>query len=160
MDITEHLCASVRVAGMPVPKFDCNIEGQRLKRFLSQLASLSLCTGITDTDLQAFAKLPTGGNQRYYLHISHHFGSTQTHTSCIRSRECEGIAHGPICSKCIPIKKILLDIQRKSEENSDRPIHKNDPMHDVPLKAKKHIKSLRQEVKNLHTVMENDCHIR
>ena len=65
-----------QVFGMSATHLDNKVGTIPLKSYLTQLDALHACPGVTDPELQQFAKMPTTANksaQTYFLHATYSF---------------------------------------------------------------------------------------
>ncbi|PVD27085.1 hypothetical protein C0Q70_12236 [Pomacea canaliculata] len=67
---TTGLLANVSVFQMPAPWLARDIEMVRLKTFLKELGEKTLCTGVTETDLQTLAEIKIT-DEKYFRHITY-----------------------------------------------------------------------------------------
>lgn len=157
--ISFDLCSSVTVMGMPVPHLNRNLEGLRLKDYLSQLTVLNVCQGVKSQQVLEFAKLPadTTAKDSYFLHISYQFANgNPCNTSCVRSKECHVLSEADVCIKCQETEKKLSAKQTQSQENIQVPLKLNDPLHATSTKKLKvALKFVHQQEKKLRQKLES-----
>ncbi|XP_025100752.1 uncharacterized protein LOC112567993 [Pomacea canaliculata] len=122
---TTGLLANVSVFQMPAPWLARDIEMVRLKTFLKELGEKTLCTGVTETDLQTLAEIKIT-DEKYFRHITYVYENGKICSySCVRATTCLLMVSTAetTCKDCLLVKKTLHE--RKNRQEAIKP---NDPL--------------------------------
>ncbi|XP_025107650.1 uncharacterized protein LOC112572277 [Pomacea canaliculata] len=146
------LQANVSVFQIPAPWFARDIEMVRLKIFLKELGEKTLCTAVTETDLQPLAEIEIT-DKKYFRHITNIYenGKLCSH-SCVRATTCSLLVSGAeaTCKDCLLVKKTLYEKKSRQEARCQEAIRPNDSLQGIPYdKLKEAFKQVRKDKSRL-----------
>lgn len=136
---TTELQANVSVLQMPAPWLSRDLEMVRLHVFLKELAEKTVCSGITEADLQSLASTKIT-DKNYFRHITYARENDKLCSfSCVRATSCLLLLNSGelTCRECVLRRRALQAQKSRQEIRCQEALKSNDPLCRIPYKKLK-----------------------